>query len=304
MALSAESMMGMTTLQATQAIAEEQSVIDSQVLITPETLRFRKLIQDSRRQGIELTNPTILRITNNTMRAETGFMTRKFEFKNKKGKYVKAGTPYHVHYTNDLSVYYMTSVKHDVFSELIYPINKKINLIDYYNTLNQQEPLILKSKITPPTEDDYAAGFMIRAFARKANDERKVPFEITSDDIHTSPLYEYITLNWYLTGTPESVELANRRRVELASENWPNIGGLLNPFQYYRKIIDQTPEEITRERLTESTFVYGVENAPDPGTSSNTVTQNQAPSGYSAGSGGPPPGAMTGGATGGGGSSY
>ena len=92
--------------------------------------------------------------------------------------------------------------------------------------------------------------------------------------------------------------------MELASENWPNIGGLLNPFQYYRKIIDQTPEEITRERLTESTFVYGVENAPDPGTSSNTVTQNQAPSGYSAGSGGPPPGAMTGGATGGGGSSY
>ena len=84
MAFSAESMMGMTTLQATQAIAEEQSVIDSQVLITPETLRFRKLIQDSRRQGIELTNPTILRITNNTMRAETGFMTRKFEFKNKK----------------------------------------------------------------------------------------------------------------------------------------------------------------------------------------------------------------------------
>ena len=69
MAFSAESMMGMTTLQATQAIAEEQSVIDSQVLITPETLRFRKLIQDSRRQGIELTNPTILRITNNTMRA-------------------------------------------------------------------------------------------------------------------------------------------------------------------------------------------------------------------------------------------
>ena len=69
MALSAESMMGMTQQQATQAIAEEQSVIDSQVLITPETLRFRKLIQDSRRQGIELTNPTILRITNNTMRA-------------------------------------------------------------------------------------------------------------------------------------------------------------------------------------------------------------------------------------------
>ena len=45
MALSAESMMGMTQQQATQAIAEEQSVIDSQLIITPETLQFRKNIQ-------------------------------------------------------------------------------------------------------------------------------------------------------------------------------------------------------------------------------------------------------------------
>ena len=86
MALSAESMMGMTQQQATQAIAEEQSVIDSQLIITPETLQFRKNIQESRRLGIELFNPIIEDITNRTVRAVTGQIAEKNEFRTRKGK--------------------------------------------------------------------------------------------------------------------------------------------------------------------------------------------------------------------------
>tara|TARA_Y100001963_G_scaffold3662_1_gene4838 strand:+ start:395 stop:1312 length:918 start_codon:yes stop_codon:yes gene_type:complete len=303
MALSAESMMGMTQQQATQAIAEEQSVIDSQLIITPETLQFRKNIQESRRLGIELFNPIIEDITNRTVRAVTGQIAEKNEFRTRKGKVIKKGTQYHVHYTRENEEIFMTSHKHNAFSEIIYPINRQSFIISYYNELNQQDPIILNGNVPLPNDADYSKGVFTRCFAKKANDERALPFEILPDDMDSSPLYLYLNVDWYLTGTPESVELANRRKTELAAEVWPNIGGLLNPFQYYRKITDQTPEEITRERLTQSAFVYGVENAPDPGTSSNTVTQNQAPSGYSAGSGGPPPGAMTGGATGGGGGS-
>ena len=268
MAISAEGMMNMTQQQAQLEIEEEITTVSTQALL------LMNKINESRRKGIELSNPQVERINRNTVRAENGFVTKKFQFKDRKGKFVKKGKPYHVHYTKDLSVYHMTSFQHDVFSELIYPVDVNNNLIGYYNTLNKQEPILLESNIAPPTEDDYKAGFMIRSFARKANDERKVPFEINSDDMLSSPLYEYISVTWYLTGTPESVEAANRRRIELASEDWPNIKGLLSPFQYFRKLVNQTPEEIIRERLGESP--------------TQTQTQNQSTGGKAKGKGNAP----------------
>ena len=259
--------------------------------VNTEAALLMAKINESRRQGVSLNNPVVQRINNNTTRVEKGFVTDKFQFKDRKGKFVKKGKPYHIHYTKDLNVHYMTSAEHNVFSELIFPIDNKINIVGYYNTLNQQEPILLKGNIVPPTEADYNVGFMIRSFARKTNDERKVPFEIKSDDVQTSPLYDYLNLTWYLTGTAESVELANRRRIELAAESFSNIAGLLNPFQYFRKVVNLSPEESIRERLGES-------------PTETTQTQTQTTSNQAQGAGaatGPPPGVMTGGA---GGSGY
>ena len=102
MAISAESMMNMTQQQAQQAIEEEMTI----TTVSAENLRLMNKINESHRKGIELSNPQIERITKNTVRAEKGFVTEKFQFKDRKGKFVKKGKPYHVHYTKDLSVYH------------------------------------------------------------------------------------------------------------------------------------------------------------------------------------------------------
>jgi len=219
------------------------------VPISGESARLMALINESRRKSLDLSDPIIEDINNRTVRVITGLVAEKNEFRDRRRIPIKKGTNYHTHYTSDNDEIYMTLNKHGVFSKIIYPIDKQKSLIGYYNTLNQQSPMVLKSKVTTPNIVDYGVGMFNRFFARKTNDERKIPFEIAGDDMNTSPLYDYINISWYLTGTPESVELANRRRTELAVKQWPNIGGLLNPFQYYRKIIDQTPEEIMKDRL-------------------------------------------------------
>lgn len=66
MAISAESMMNMTQQQAQQAIEEEMTI----TTVSAENLRLMNKINESRRKGIELSNPQIERITKNTVRAE------------------------------------------------------------------------------------------------------------------------------------------------------------------------------------------------------------------------------------------
>ena len=238
--------------EANESSTQSDSSNTNQNVYSTESTRLMAKIEESRRKGISLSNPIVEKINRNTTRVEKGFITKKFEFKDRKGIFIKSGKPYHIHYTKDLSVHYMSSAEHNVFSELIYPTNKKNNLIGYYNTLNQQEPIFLKAKTNAPKAGDYGKGFFNRTFAKKTNEVKAQPFEIESSDLNISPLYDYINMTWYLSGTPESVELANRRKIELAAENWPNITGLLNPFQYYRRASELTPVQLIRERLGES----------------------------------------------------
>ena len=129
----------------------------------------------------------------------------------------------------------MTNTQHDAFSELIFPVDNQENLIEYYNTLNIQEPIVLKSEKKLPTDKDYEAGFFVRYFARKANEQKVLPFEIASEMVGTSPLYEYTSLRWYISGILEQVQFANNRSIELATDEWPNIRGLFNsPLQYFK----------------------------------------------------------------------
>ena len=159
MAISAESMMNMTQQQAQQAAEEELE----QIVFTTESQRLMEKINESRRQGVNLSNPIINVITNRTVRVIKGLVTEKNQFRDRKRKIVKKGTAYHVHYTNDNEEVFMTSAEHNVFSKIIYPIDKQKTLIGYYNTLNQQEPIILKPKINPPNDADYGKGSFIRS---------------------------------------------------------------------------------------------------------------------------------------------
>ncbi len=286
-------------------LAPEQSVQSdpAENLLSTDSIEYKmRLINEARRSGIDLENPLIIDINNRTERVVKGqLFTKKNEFKDKKGLYIRKNTAYHIHYTKDLSVYYMTSHfgGHSAFSQLIYPVDKTKNVVEYYNTLNQQEPIYLTSGKNTPTEEDYNAGFYIRSFAKQANDEKAIPFEILNENLNTSPYYIYLSTTWYLTGTIESVQAANNRRVELLAEEWPNMKKYLsNPLQFFRKVLNLSPKEDAERRLSGMIVEEGSSQTENQ---TQTQTQTQTTSNQSQGAGamtGPPPGVTTGGAGG------
>ena len=117
--------------------------------------------------------------------------------------------------------------------------------------------------------------------------------------MNTSPYYIYLSTTWYLTGTIESVQAANNRRVELLAEEWPNMKKYLsNPLQFFRKVLNLSPKEDAERRLSGMIVEEGSSQTENQ---TQTQTQTQTTSNQSQGAGamtGPPPGVTTGGAGG------
>ena len=220
------------------ATYEEQTVTTPEEVISqvwelsyPEEIR--KMFND-RISRIKNLDPEIDEIVFNTERTVKGFLTNKREFIYKNGSFVKSGRDYHIHYTKYNDEYFMTGVKHNKMSRVIYPYDFKQTNHGYYNTLNKQSPLYISSQATVPTEEDYDNGSFTRYFAQKANEKQSPVFEVSVDVFGSSPLYEYISLNWYITGAINVVFTANSKEVFKAQRTLPNIKKILTPFQYYR----------------------------------------------------------------------
>ena len=224
MALSASDMMNMTSQQT-------QEVAQTEVPVQIVNLELRELFEERKGKKVD---PVIDDIQRRTERVEEGQVADNFEFFYENGKSVEKGTTYHIHYTNDLSVYFMAGSKHTEHSKLIYPTDEKKTEMGYYNSLNKQELLILKGTTSRPTEADYANGSYVRYFAKKANEDSTPVFEVSSIDFESSPLYNFVSLNWYLTGDKFRVYKSNVIEISKASEVIPNINRLLSPFQFYR----------------------------------------------------------------------
>ena len=259
-------------------------------------IKLDKLIE-GRRNKIASVSPVIADIHRRTVRAEKNLLAKEKEFHTKKGKYLPKNSQYHIHYTNDLETHYMTGGEHSLQTQIIYRNNVQESDFDYYNTLNKQSTLKLESKVTLPTEEDYDVGRMTRYFAKKTNESSSPAFEISADDFETSPLYDYVSLLWYIRGNKIRVNKMNRREVLVARETIPNIEKLLPNYQYFRSSATVTSKQDIINRL-------GITGEQTPETQDSTTTTTQPTttpsSGYNAGSGGPPPGVMTGGAGGGG----
>ena len=110
--------------------------------------QFDELI--ARRKGkVIAINPRIESInkrTTRTVKDEENFITKVGEFRFSDDRPVKAGIPYHIHYTSMLEEFYMTEYEHKPkMSKIIYPNGIKTNF-QYYNILNKQEPLKLKGE--------------------------------------------------------------------------------------------------------------------------------------------------------------
>ena len=167
------------------------------------------------------------------------------EFTYRDGSPVKEGTSYHIHYTDDLNEYYMTGVNHDKDKSLvILPTKTKTNF-SIYNNLNKQSKLSVKVESNPPTESDYSTGYVKRVFARKTNEKQKPVFEVNKNAENVSALYDYVSVNWTLTGKKEKVFELNNKEIEKAAEVLPSITKFLTPLQYYRMTeTDETKEDI------------------------------------------------------------
>jgi len=221
-------------------------------------------ILDDRKKKLSVVSPGISDIHDRTVRAEKNLVAGEKEFITKRGKYIDKGTLYHTHYTNDNKSYYMTGGEHNERTALIFRTDVSDSDRDYYNILNRQDNLKIESKVT---------------------------------DFQSSPLYDYVSINWNIKGNKEEVLKKNRFNVAVASKKIPNVGKLLPNYQYYRSDEVLTNKEDIQKRLG-----FTVEQSePQQETTTTTTqttttpktnTQQSAPTG-------PPPGVMTGGAGGG-----
>jgi len=206
-------------------------------------------ILDDRKKKLSVVSPGISDIHDRTVRAEKNLVAGEREFLTERGKYIDKGTLYHIHYTNDNKSYYMTGGEHNERTALIFRTDVSDSDTDYYNILNRQDNLKIESKATLPTDDDYLNGMMKRYFAKKTNESSSPAFEVSADDFLSSPLYDYVSINWNIKGDKEEVLKKNRFNVAVASKKIPNVGKLLPNYQYYRSDEVLTNKEDIQNRL-------------------------------------------------------
>ena len=263
-------------------------------------------INESKKSDTPIVNSLINSINNKTNRVETGFYAEENEFVYRKGRRpVKKGTPYHIHYTTDLKIYYMTRLQpSQILSELITKVSN-LTTTEIYNRLNPQQSMILKPTIVIPDIDDYKKEYIKRYFAKKTNEKSNI-FEISEKDFRRSPLYDYAELNWFIRGDRQLVKETNIISINMAigEYNFPGLKKVIPEFQYYRE-----QEGLNKKENIEKKLQPMMGQNTTSTTQSQTSQQQQSnvppPSpGYGAGAQAPPTGTMTGGGGGTGGGSY
>ena len=273
----------------------EQTTQDSTDNLQSVNLELKRFL-DERKNKLPRVSPNISAIHEKTDRVEKNQVAKEKEFYSKRGKYIPKGTLYHIHFTTDLEVHYMTGGEHNERTQLIFRESIFDNDFDYYNTLNRQETINLSPTSKPPTDDDYRIGRMTRYFAKKANDTSSPVFEVSEDDFESSPLYNYVSMLWYIRGNKIRVTKLNQREIKVASIEIPNIGKLLPILQYYRSdsVVSAKQSIIDRLGITSEQGEAQQETTTTTQTTTTSNTQDSTP--YYTGA---PPGVTSGGAGGG-----
>tara|TARA_B100000902_G_scaffold244909_1_gene231869 strand:- start:9280 stop:10140 length:861 start_codon:yes stop_codon:yes gene_type:complete len=260
-----------------------------------EILNRQKIskIKEAKKLQSPIVNNLIKSINKKTNRVETGLLASKGEFVYRKnGKTVKEGTAYHIHYTTDLKIFYMTRFQHSgILSELIRKVSN-FNTVETYNTLNPQQSMILKPTIVIPDIEDYKKEFIKRFFAKKSNEKSGI-FEISEDDFQTSPLYDYAELNWFIKGKRELVRETNIISVNLSEGEYSFKGlkKILPDFQYYREEGLDKKENLLK-RLGQIPTTEQTTSTSQTETRIEQPKSNNKATGYGAASG-PPTGTTT-----------
>ena len=223
----------MATYSASNPPVMEQTTQDTTENIQAVNSQLNQLFE-ARKNKLPIVNPVVNAINQITERAIKNQIAKANEFYYENGKPVRAGTTYHIHYTTDLGEYFMSGGVHNYTSKLMFPLKYDVSQFSYYNTLNGQSPLKLNNQTTIPTEEDYKNGSYKRYFAKQSNDENQPTFEVSKQDFQSSPLYNYVQLRWYISGTKNYVYSQNLNQIRIASATIVTIKKLLTPFQFYR----------------------------------------------------------------------
>ena len=273
-----------------------QTTQDSTDNLQSVNLELKRFL-DERKNKLPKVSPNISAIHEKTDRVEKNKVVKEKEFYSKRGKYIPKGTFYHIHYTTDLEVHYMTGGEHNERTQLIFRNNIFDSDFDYYNTLNRQETIKLEPTSKPPTEDEYRVGRMTRYFAKKTNDTKSPVFEVSENDFESSPLYDFVSLLWYIRGNKIRVTKLNQREIKVASIEIPNIERLLPILQYYRSDSVVSAKQSVIDRLGITSEQGEAEQATTTTTQTTTTSNTQDSTPYYTGA---PPGVTSGGAYGGG----
>ena len=75
---------------------------------------------EKRSNKLPRVSPVISAIHENTDRVEKNKVAKEKEFYTKRGKFIPKGRLYHIHYTKDLEVHYMTGGEHNERTQLIF----------------------------------------------------------------------------------------------------------------------------------------------------------------------------------------
>ena len=282
--------------QATTDNSSEVTTVNTAVV----ELNKQKIskINESQKSDTAIVDSLIKSINNKTNRVETGFYAEENEFVYKKGRRpVKKGTPYHIHYTTDLKIYYMTRLQHSqILSELITRVSN-LSTTEIYNRLNPQESMILKPTIVIPDIEDYKKEYIKRYFAKKTNEKSNI-FEISEKDFQRSPLYDYAELNWFIKGDRKLVKESNIISINIAigEYNFSGLKKVIPEFQYYREQEGLNKKENLMKKLQ----LMMNQNTTTTQTQTQTETQSTTNQNQEAGAmTGSPPGVVTGGTGGG-----
>ena len=169
---------------------------------------------------------------------------------NSTGKNVPLGTPYHIHYLeNPQQEIFMSGAKHSIASRLITPTTG-ITLFKKYEDAKGLKQVITQpygKKLPGPK--DYTIGRVTRTFARKVVNGPNPLFEIKQKT--NSPYYEYVDIEWRISGPMDEVREENEKTLEETSETLPSIVKVIgNPLEYY-------VEQKTRTQRVSEAFGVG-----------------------------------------------
>ena len=107
------------------------------------------------------------------------------------------------------------------------------------------------------TETMRGRGSIERAFAKYVFNKEYI-FEIEKSLVGVSGLYDYVTLEWQISGVKENVQKNNIESLEIADEEMSGMRFLLNPLEFYiEEVTEESRKQSLLERLLHNPHTYG-----------------------------------------------